>query len=142
MKKLAFMVALAATVALAAPEKVFAAGVGARVHVYARGFGFAYNPYWWGPGWGYGYAEPYVVPVATTGGLRLEIKPKTAQVFVDGYYAGVVDDFNGHFQHLDLTAGGHRIEVRQPGFAPLSFRTYIQLGHTIDYKAALAPVVQ
>jgi PEGA domain len=105
------------------------------------GFGFAYDPFWYGPGWGYyGYPYPYVVvPSENSGGLRLEITPKTAQVFVDGNYAGVVDDFNGHFQHLDLTPGGHRIEVRQPGFQPLTFQAYIQPGHTTDYKAALAP---
>jgi hypothetical protein len=148
MKKLMVMAALGATIALASPETVFAAG--ARAHVtfgyvvrprpYYRGFGFAYDPWLWGPGWGFGYPEPYVMPVATTGALRLEIKPKTAQVFVDGYYAGVVDDFNGHFHHLDLTPGGHRIEVRQPGFQPLVFETYIQLDHTIDYKATLTPL--
>ena len=81
------------------------------------GFGFTYDPFWYSPGWGYyGYPYPYVVPNENSGGLRLEITPKTAQVFVDGNYAGVVDDFNGHFQHLDLTPGGHRINVRQPGF--------------------------
>ena len=107
----------------------------------APGFGFAYDPFWYGPGWGYyGYPYPYVVvPSENSGGLRLEITPKTAQVFVDGNYAGVIDDFNGHFQHLDLTPGGHRIEVRQPGFQPLTFQAYIQPGHTTDYKAALAP---
>jgi hypothetical protein len=106
------------------------------------GFGFAYDPFWYGPGWGYYYGYPYplVVPSKNSGGLRLEITPKTAQVFVDGSYAGVVDDFNGHFQHLDLTPGGHRIDVRQRGFEPLTFQVYIQPGHTTDYKAALAPV--
>jgi hypothetical protein len=63
----------------------------------------------------------------------------STRVFVDGTYAGVVDDFNGHFQHLDLTPGGHRIDVRQPGFQPLTFQVYIQPGHTTDYKAALEP---
>jgi hypothetical protein len=104
------------------------------------GFGFAYDPFWYGPGWTYyGYPYPYIVPSENSGGLRLEITPKTAQVFVDGNYAGVVDDFNGHFQHLDLPPGGHRIDVRQPGFQPLTFQVYIQPGHTTDYKAALAP---
>jgi hypothetical protein len=103
-------------------------------------FGVAYDPFWYGPVWAsYGYPYLYVVPAENSGGLRLEITPKSAQVFVDGNYAGVVDDFNGRFHHLDLTPGGHRIEVRQPGFLPLTFEAYIQPGHTTDYKAALAP---
>ncbi len=117
---------------------IVAPRIGPRVGVYYRpyGFGFAYDPFWV-PGWGYAY--PYVVPQDNTGGLRLEVTPKTAQVFVDGYYAGVVDDFNGHFQHLDMTPGGHHIDVRQPGFQPMTFDVYVQPGHTSDYKGALVP---
>jgi hypothetical protein len=163
MKKLIFSLTLAGALALALPGAAFA-GMGQsrtggghavvrgaygrvyrpRVVPYYRGYrGFAYDPFWYGPGWGYyGYGYPYIVPSEVTGGLRLEVTPKTAQVFVDGAYAGVVDDFNGHFQHLDLTPGGHRIEVRQPGFQPLTFETYIQPDHTTDYKAALTPALQ
>ena len=166
MKKLIFSLTFAGALALASPGAVLAAtgqamgrasgghavvsggayghGYGPRVVRYYRGYrGFAYDPFWYGPGWGYyGYSYPYVVPGVETGGLRLEITPKTAQVFVDGAYAGVVDDFNGHFQHLDLVPGGHRIEVRQPGFQPLMFQAYVQPGHTTDYKAALTPALQ
>jgi hypothetical protein len=101
------------------------------------GWGFAYDPFWYGP------VGMYVVPAgAVTGGLRLEVTPKTAEVYVDGAYAGSVDDFDGHFQHLDLTPGGHRIEVRQPGFQPLTIDPYIQPDHTTDFKAALTPAAQ
>jgi hypothetical protein len=103
----------------------------------AFGWGYyGYDPFWYG----YGYGNPYVVPAGVvTGGLRLEVAPKTAEVFVDGYYAGVVDDFDGHFQHLNLTPGAHQIEVRAPGFQPLTFNTYIQPDHTTDYKATMGP---
>jgi PEGA domain-containing protein len=167
MRKPFFAMIVAGAIALGSPNAVLAAGrtrgggghaverVAARPFVghgfvYGRvrpygydvvpRFGFAYDPFWYGPGWGY-YGYPYldVVPSENSGGLRLDITPKTAQVFVDGTYAGVVDDFNGHFQHLDLTPGGHRIDVRQPGFQPLTFQVYIQPGHTTDYKAALVP---
>ncbi|HEY7291064.1 MAG TPA: hypothetical protein VH583_14605 [Vicinamibacterales bacterium] len=105
-----------------------------RVYGPAFGWGGAY-PFWWGP------VVPYVIPYGVvTGGLRLEVTPKTAQVFVDGAYAGVVDDFNGHFQHLDLAPGGHRIEISAQGFEPLTFNTYVQPDHTIDYKATMVAV--
>jgi hypothetical protein len=102
---------------------------------------FGFDPFWYGLGWGYyGDGYPYVVPSEETGGLRLEVTPKTAAVLVDGYYAGVVDDFDGHFQHLDMSPGGHRIDIQQPGFQPLTFQAYVQPGHTSDYKGVLTPV--
>jgi hypothetical protein len=114
-------------------------------HVIVRPYGFwppfggFYDPFWYG--WGYPY-YPYYGPEGVSGGLRLEIKPKTAQVFVDGAYAGVVDHYDGHFQHLNLMPGSHQIEVRAPGFQTLSFETYIQPDHTTDYKAAMVPAGQ
>ena len=106
---------------------------------YGPGFawGAAYDPFWWGPG------VPYVVPAGVvTGGLRLEVTPKTAQVFVDGAYAGVVDDFDGRFHHLDLVSGGHRIEIAAPGFQALTFSTYVKPDRTLDYKASMVPAEQ
>ena len=109
------------------------------------GFGFGYyDPFWgdWGSGYpGYGYAEPYVVPPGVvTGGLRIEVKPDTAQVYVDGADAGMVDDFNGHFQHVDLTPGPHRIDVTAPGYQTLTFDVLIQADHTTHYKGSLIPM--
>jgi hypothetical protein len=72
-----------------------------------------------------------------TGGLRLKVEPKDAEGYVDGYFAGIVDDFNGHFQQLKLTAGPHRVEVRAPGYLPLVFDVSIQPRHTTEYRDAL-----
>lgn len=111
-----------------------------RPFVRARPFGprigFGYGPDF---RYGYPYYPTWYQYYSDVGGLRLEVKPKSAQVFVDGYYAGIVDNFDGYFQHLDLTPGGHRIEVRQPGFAPVTFEAYIQPGQTTDYKARMEP---
>jgi hypothetical protein len=105
---------------------------------YGPAFGWGvYDPLWYGP------VVPYVVPPGVvTGGLRLEVTPKTAQVFVDGAYAGVVDDFNGHFQHLILAPGGHRIEISAPGLQTLTFTPYIQPDRTTDYKATMVPAAK
>jgi hypothetical protein len=74
--------------------------------------GYGYPPYGYGSG-AYGYGSSY--GIAADGELRLKIKPRDAQVFVDGYYSGIVDDFDGVFQRLHLPSGAHRIEVRSPG---------------------------
>ena len=51
-------------------------------------------PYWFYPylGYGGGYYRPWYDDL---GSLRIEVKPREAQVYVDGYFAGLVDDFDG-----------------------------------------------
>ena len=121
------------------------------------GLGLYYNPFWSGYGYSssyayglpwsdpglstYGYAPYPLDSQGPTGGLRLKIEPAHAQVFVDGYYAGIVDDFDGHFQHLDLTSGSHHVEVRAPGYQPLEFDISIQLHHTVVYRGTLVPLI-
>jgi len=53
---------------------------------------------------------------AHDGALRLQISPKDAEVFVDGYLMGLVDDFDGAFQRLHLDAGEHTLEVYRAGY--------------------------
>lgn len=106
------------------------------------GFG-AYSAY--GSYGAYGvYGAPYAphAPYAfgyDMGGVRLRMRPRDAQVFVDGYYAGLVDDFDGTFQQLRLEAGGHTIEVRMPGFEDLEMDVHVQPGRTITLHEDLRP---
>ena len=96
--------------------------------------GYYGAPYAYGP---YGYGGYYANrdEVRGLGGLRIKDAPEHAQVFADGYYAGEVDDFDGAFQHLDLTAGAHKIEIRQEGRPSASFDVNIVAGETITYHA-------
>jgi hypothetical protein len=71
------------------------------------------------------------------GGVRLDLPQRDAEVYVDGYYTGVVDDFDGTFQQINLEPGPHKIEVRAEGFEPVSFDVNVQPGRTITYRAAL-----
>jgi hypothetical protein len=92
----------------------------------------------------YGYPPPppaYVTaaPGVAYGGVRIEGAPSDAQVFVDGYYVGIVDDFNGTFQHIDLPAGPHQIEVRAAGSPPAQVDVRVEPGQTITYHADLPP---
>lgn len=74
------------------------------------------------------------------GSLHLKMKPRGAQVYVDGYYAGIVDDFDGVFQRLHLDAGPHRIEVRAPGHEPLMLDVRIDRDRTTIYRGDLEPI--
>jgi hypothetical protein len=74
------------------------------------------------------------------GALRLKLKPRGASVYVDGSYAGVVDDFDGIFQKLHLDAGSHRVEVQMPGYETLAFEVRIEPNHTTTYHGDLTKV--
>ena len=75
-----------------------------------------------------------------TGHLRLKVKPRDAEVYVDGYYAGLVDDFDGTFQKLELEAGPHRIEVRKAGFATMTFEVRVPADESVTYRGELNPL--
>ncbi len=113
-------------------------------------FGGYYDPYYYNPFWydpyrydpyyyryrgygqhGYGYSSFLL------GSLRLKVRPRYAEVYVDGYYVGRVDDFDGIFQRLDLEEGPHTIEVREPGYEPLTFEVLIIPGQTVTYEGDL-----
>jgi hypothetical protein len=90
----------------------------------------------------YGYGAPrnevYVTPGSTSyGGVALEITPSDAEVFVDGEYAGHVEDFDGTTQPLTLTPGTHHIEVQAPGYEPMSVDVGVQPGQVIPYRGDL-----
>lgn len=125
---------------------------------YPLSYGFFWDPWWgygspWGGygygghygggsyyGGGYGYGRYHGPGYEAYGGLRLKLKPKEAEVFVDGYFAGIVDDFDGAFQQLNLDVGPHRIEVRHPGHEPLTFEIRTQPDEKITYKGTLKPL--
>ena len=86
---------------------------------------FFYDPFW-GP-YGYGYG-PYAY--GNYGGraesdVRVEVIPKQAEVYVDGYYAGLADDFDGAFKHLHTTPGGHAITLHLEGYRTVTQNIYV-----------------
>ena len=81
------------------------------------------------------YYDP--APGAVYGGLRITEAPRDAQVFADGNYVGIVDDFDGASQHLNLEPGQHHIEIHAPGLTPISFDVVIQAGSTITLRAEI-----
>jgi hypothetical protein len=82
----------------------------------------------------------YQVPLenAPMGGVQLDIDPRRAEVYVDGTYVGVVEEFSGYFHHLELPAGPHDIAVLAPGYDPLSFHVLVAPGATLTQRATLS----
>jgi hypothetical protein len=73
------------------------------------------------------------------GKLRLDIDQRDAEVYIDGYYAGIIDDFDGRLQGLRLEAGNYQVEVVLPGFEPLEFDVHVSPGRTTTYRGSLRP---
>jgi len=108
--------------------------------VVAGGFYAPIYPYWYDPwfapqwGWYPPYPGPYYAPDAS---VKLEVKPNQAEVYVDGYYAGVVDDFDGTFQRLHVAPGQHELELYLDGYRPAKQQIYLTADKTVKVKYTL-----
>lgn len=108
------------------------------------GYGGSYGGGYWGgstywPDYGgggggsyYGESNP-----GANASLKLKVKPNNAQVFIDGYFAGSVDDFDGMFQKLPVQPGEHRLEFRAPGYEALVTDVKVDPYQIFNFKAEL-----
>jgi PEGA domain len=103
---------------------------------YYGGYYDPFDPY---PGGGY---PTYYPPQQrdAEGGVRIKVKPREASVYVDGYYVGHVDDFDGLLQKLQLSEGPHRIELREPKYESLVFDVRIDTDQTITYHGEMKKI--
>jgi PEGA domain-containing protein len=91
---------------------------------------------WYPPPFPYRY---YPIDVLRSS-VRVEVQPNDAEVFVDGYYAGVVDDFDGAFQRLRLPPGQHEIVVRRDGYHSVKEDLYLTPDTTHHIRRRLEPL--
>ena len=108
------------------------------------GVGGYYGPYYYSPWiyWSYWnspyYYDTYDYGYASGGAnLKINVEPKTAEVYVDGYLAGIVDQFDGMFQSLSVEPGDHEITIYQEGFRSITQRLYLSPGNTLRIKGVL-----
>jgi hypothetical protein len=108
------------------------------------GGGFYYSPFFYDPWYSYqyGWYPPYAYGgrYDDTASLRLQVTPRQTEVFVDGYYAGTVDDFDGVFQRLNLEPGEHDLQLYLPGHESVSQKIYLQRDTTFRVRHAMAPL--
>ncbi len=76
-----------------------------------------------------------------SGAIRIQVKPAEdeAQVYVDGAHAGVVDDFDGVFQRLNLPTGRHDVEIRLAGHRTFRQLVFVSPGRTYTLRHQLEP---
>jgi hypothetical protein len=110
-----------------------------------------YDPFFYDPFWypyypsHFGWYPPY----AAAGGfydddssVRLQVEPRETEVFIDGYYAGTVDDFDGFFQRLHVDPGEHVVTLYLEGHRSVTQKILLQprksfrISHTMEPLAA------
>jgi len=104
--------------------------------------GYFYDPFfgpypWWGPS---AYAYPYFPVYDDRAEVRVLVTPKNAAVYVDGYYAGIVDDFDGALQSLPLSPGAHQITIFLEGYKTVHQSLYLTPRKSYKVRYALQPV--
>jgi PEGA domain len=105
------------------------------------GYGY-YHPLYWGyPGWyPYGAYAPDYQPYFydNIGSARIQVTPKNAEVYVDGYFVGTVDDFDGFLQRLDVPAGEHELTFYLEGYQTIRQDVLFRPGVTLKISYTMA----
>ena len=76
-------------------------------------------------------------PTPRTGRLRLALqRGVAAQIYIDGFYVGMVDDDSGE---LTLDAGPHHVELRADGYESLEVDVQVPADRPITFRGTLKP---
>ena len=105
---------------------------------------YFYDPFWWGyadyqfprypyPPYGYGYYD-------ASADLRIQVSPKQAEVYIDGYLTGTVDDFDGVFQRLRVPLGEHEITIYAQGYRSITQRMLFRPFESYTIKDTMQPL--
>lgn len=119
-----------------------------RRHGRYRGYGYpsfrlGYSPGFY-PSFGVGYGYyPFSVGFNFAGGpkdprgvVRFEVDPKETEIYIDGYYAGIVDDFG----KLRLEAGPHDITLYLERHRVFEETVYSTAGSTVRIHHEMEPL--
>ena len=79
------------------------------------------------------YRYPNIHPDAS---VRVDVTPRDTKS-IDGYYAGVVDDFDGLLQRLRVEPGRHEITLYHDGVRAVHQRIYLTRDRTFKLKQQL-----
>ncbi len=122
---------------------VVGVGVGYPIYAYpVYAYPYFYDPFWWSfYDFQYRYPSPYpyryYYPSAD---LRIQVQPKQAEVYIDGYLVGTVDSFDGVFQRLDVPLGEHEITIYSPGYRTIAQRMLFRPRETYHIKDVMQPL--
>jgi len=99
-----------------------------------RGAVFVGGPFWGpGPYWGPAYYGPAYAVAPAAGEVKLDTPVKTAEVFINGAYAGTTKQ--NHSMHL--RPGNYNIEIREAGQVRFAENVYVVPGKTLHLTPTL-----
>ncbi len=75
-----------------------------------------------------------------SGSARLQVSPRNTQVYIDGYFVGVVDNFDGTLQRLNIEAGEHELQLYLDGYRPFTQKVLFPRGGTLRITHAMEPL--
>jgi hypothetical protein len=75
-----------------------------------------------------------------TAAIRLEVTPRAAEVYVDGFRAGTVDDFDGVFQRLRLRPGQHELVLYLDGYRTVHQNLYVNARADQKIRYTMVPL--
>ena len=90
---------------------------------------------------GGGYPYPAYRYAAADAAMKFDVKPKETMVYLDGYYAGIVDDFDGAFQRLRTAPGGHQVTLYLEGYRTYAEQVYLSPDNTFKLKHRMEKLV-
>jgi hypothetical protein len=105
-----------------------------------------YYPYAYGRRWG--YQMPYGYPSEGVdgyygredlGAVALKVRPKTAEVYIDGRYVGTAGSFDGFPSYLWLEPGVYDLVLVHDGHANLEREVEVAPGQVLEWKLRLEP---
>jgi len=99
-----------------------------------RGYWGLYDPLWWGP-----FASPWygaVGPAYHKGQIKLKVEPRTAEVWIEGGYAGSVASLKGT---VWLDPGAYDFCLKAAGHQDYCRRIYVLSGKDLAVIAKLPP---
>jgi hypothetical protein len=98
---------------------------------------YSFGGYYGGGYYGGYYGAPgsyYGTRYGDRASLRVMVNPDKTRVFVDGYYAGIADDFDGLFQRLHVSPGRHEITLKLEGYRTHRMKVYVGAGSTLKIR--------
>jgi hypothetical protein len=111
-------------------------------HGFRPYFGVHYG-HWGGPYWGAGWWGPeggvsmHAAMLAGYGAIKVDAKPKQAEVWADGKPIAEARDLDGSPSYLWLKEGEHRIQLYKGGFVTFDQKIDVHAGMRTELRVQL-----